>query len=106
MVQESLRVRIGGQEIEDLYRDLITLEVELDEELAAMCRITLALLLLPDGRWTHLDDDRLAPWQPVSVSVSLGGSEEELFSGFVTHLRPEFGEAPEACRLEIWGVDA
>jgi hypothetical protein len=106
VAHESLRVRIGGGEFDELYRDLVSLEVELDEDLAALCRVRLALLLRPDGRWTHLDDERLAPWQPLSVSAGLDGEEEELFSGYVTHVRPDFGEGLDRCRLEVWAMDA
>lgn len=106
MPHESLRVRIGGEEIDELYPDLISLEVELDEELAALCRVSLALLLQPDGRWTHLDDERLAPWQSLSVSAGLDGEDDEVFSGYLTHVRPDFGEGLERCRLELWGMDA
>ena len=43
MAHDSLRLTVGGAEAdEELYRDLIRAEVELDEELAGMCRLTLA----------------------------------------------------------------
>lgn len=106
MAEESLRIWVDGQEVDELYRDLAGVEVELDEELAGMCRLTLALLLRPDGGWDHLDDDRFLPWRPLRLAAGLEGDLQELFSGYITHLRPEFGAGLAECRLEIWAVDA
>ena len=39
----------------------VRLEVELDDELAGMFRMTLALMLRADGTWTYLDDDGNPP---------------------------------------------
>ena len=106
MAHESIRVTVGGAEVEALYRDLLSVEVELDDELAGMCRLTVGLLLRPDGRWTYLDDDRFVPWQPIAVVAGLQDGAHEVFSGYITHLHPEFGEGLDQCRLEVWGMDA
>ena len=43
MKHDHLRIEIGGAEVEErFYRDLILLEVELDDELAGMFRMTVA----------------------------------------------------------------
>src|SRR5437870_10656760 len=55
---ETLTIMVGGTEIQDVYADLVRLEVELDEDLAGMFRLTLPLLLRADGTWTYLDDER------------------------------------------------
>jgi len=107
MAHDSLRLTVGGAEVEEkLYRDLIRVEVELDEELAGMCRLTLALELGPDGRWSHLDDDGLAPWQPLTVTAGVEDDTRELFAGYITHVRPDFGDGLDQCRLELWAMDA
>jgi hypothetical protein len=106
MAKDSLRVEIGGAEVDGLYDDLLELEVELDAELAGLCRITLALLLRPDGTWSHLDDERLVVWQPITVTAGLADDTRELLSGYITHVRPEFGDDLDRCRLQVWGMDA
>jgi phage protein D len=106
VTDDSLRVEIGGAEIDGLYADLRLLEVELDDELTAMCRLTLALTLLPDGSWTYLDDDRFAPWQTVKVVAGLEDDTRELLTGYVTHVRPEFAEGLDQCLLEVWAMDS
>lgn len=106
MKHDRLHVQIDGTEIDDLYSDLVNLEVELDDQLAAMFRITVTPLPRPDGSWPYLDDDRFSVWRRVVVTAALDADEVQLIAGYITHLRPEFGAGLECCRLDIWGMDA
>jgi Phage protein D len=106
MQHESLRIEIDEAEVEGLYDDLTSLEVELDDELANMFRLTLALSLRPDGSWPYLDDERFRVWKRVVVTAGLEDDPQRLITGFITHVRPDFGPGPGQCRLEIWGMDA
>lgn len=106
MAHDNLRIEIGGAEVDGLYHDLISLEVELDDQLAGMFRLTLALLLGADGAWTYLDDERFASWQRVVITAGLEDDSQQLLAGYITHLRPDFAAGLEQCRLEIWGMDA
>ncbi|MFD1213395.1 phage late control D family protein [Arthrobacter sp. GCM10027362] len=106
MEQEKLRLEIGGAELPELYEDLINLEVELDDELAGMVRISLAVPQRGDGTWPYLDDERIQLWQPVVITAGLGDEQEKLLSGYITHLRPDFAGDPDQCQLEIWGMDS
>ena len=106
MAHDVLRIRFGGSEIPGLYDDLLGLEVELDEELTGLFRFSLSLVPLPDGSYRWLDDARLAPWQQVVVTGGPSGAEQHLITGYVTHVRPEFGRLPENCQLHVSGLDA
>lgn len=106
MEQEKLRIEIGGEELPELYDDLVNLEVELDDELAGMFRFSLAVPQRSDGTWPWLDDERIRLWQPVVITAGLGDEQEKLFSGYITHLRPGFPGGPDQCQLEVWGMDA
>jgi phage protein D len=106
MRHDNLLIEIGGVQLTDLDAELVSLEVELDDQLAGMFRLTVALLLAPDGSWPFLDDDRFALWTRVVVTAGLADDTRRLITGFVTHLRPEFGPGLEQCRLAIWGMDA
>ncbi|MEC4018805.1 phage late control D family protein [Streptomyces sp. H27-D2] len=106
MKHDELHVKIDGVELDDLlYNDLLSLEVELDEDLAGMFRMTVALLLSADGTWSHLDDERLTLWRRVAVTAGFEGDTQQLLSGYITHLRPHFGPGLDQCRLEVWGMD-
>ncbi|MGK8558158.1 phage late control D family protein [Nocardia gipuzkoensis] len=106
MKYDSLRITVDGAESDELYRDLISLEVELDDELAAMFRIKLALLQRPDGSWPYLDEPPFTLLRRVVVTAGLEDDAQLLIVGYITHLRPTFGTGREQCVLDIWGMDA
>jgi phage protein D len=105
MENERFRIEIGGTEATDLYDSVLGLDVELDDELAAMFTLRLVVAQQPDGRWTAVDDDRLYAWQRVTIAAGFDGGVEELIDGVITHLRPEFDPDPARCTMEIWGMD-
>jgi phage protein D len=106
MQHDKLRIQIDGAELEDLHCDLISLEVEQDDELAGMFRMTLALLLRANGSWKFLDEGRFKLWRRVVITAGLKNDSRRLMTGYITHVRPEFGAGLEQCRLAIWGMDA
>jgi phage protein D len=106
MAQDRITIEVDGQEIPQLYADLVRLEVELDDELAGMFRMTLALMLRGDGTWTYLDDDVILPWKKVGITAGTQDDSRQLIIGYITHIRPDFQPVLDQCRLEIWGMDA
>lgn len=98
-------LEVDGQELTDLYPDVTRVEVELDDDLAALVRIELTVHRDRNGAWTHLDDERLRPWRPVAVHVGIGEGVEPLMSGYLTHAHTVFDIDVERCRLELWGMD-
>ncbi len=105
MSYENLLIEIDGAEMGELYPDLVHLEVELDDELAAMFRLRLNLTPQPDGSWPHLDEEKLALWKKVTISAGFDDGVEPLISGYITHLKPTFPAELTGCTLEIWGMD-
>lgn len=85
--------------------ELISLEVELDTELASMFRLHLAIRQQQDGFWTYLDDERFGIWQPITIQAGFDDDTEDLISGYITHVRPNFDPDLSRCTLEIWGMD-
>ena len=105
MEHENLIVEIEGNEAEDIYPSILNLEVELDNELASMFRMKLSILLDEEGTWSFIDDERLQPWKQVTIKAGFENTEDELISGYITHVRPYFDPDPSRCMLEIWGMD-
>jgi len=105
MFTETISIEIDGEEISDLYFDLSSVEVELDDELPGMFRLRFPLLLSQDGSWTALDDERLRAWKPVVIYAGLDGDLERLISGHITHVKPAFDPDPTRCVLDVWGLD-
>ena len=98
MEQENFKIEIAGEEASDLYPNLVSLEVELDDELASMFRLRLAILQQPDGLWSYLDDGRLTVWKAVTLTAGFASGTEELMSGYITHVKPNFQPHPARCR--------
>lgn len=105
MQNEHLIIEIEGAEAEDLYPRLVQLEVEHDLEMAGMFRLSISLIRDLSGTWLLLDDERLTPWKEVRIGVRFGGTEEELVTGYITHVKPTFTADPGECLLAIWGMD-
>jgi phage protein D len=102
---ENFSIKIESEEPSDVYPDLLSLEVELDDELAGMFRMQIALPLQPDGTWKYLDDERFAVWKRATVTSGFESATEEIIDGYITHLKPHFDPDPSQCTLEIWGMD-
>lgn len=105
MPHDFMRIEFDGEEIDTVYSDLLKLEVELDDELASMFRLRLGMLQTSEG-WTSLDDERLQVWKPVSITAGFEDDNEELLTGYITHVKPHFQANAEQAYLEIWGMDA
>ena len=105
MENEQFLIEIDGSEVEDIYPDIVHLEVELDEELAAMFRLNLVLSQDETGLWNYLDDARFSVWKEVTIHVGFDSATEELITGLITHIKPVFDPDPTRCTLEIWGMD-
>lgn len=105
MPHDYLQIEFDGEEIDEVYSDLLQLEVELDDELASMFRLRVSMIQTAEG-WTSLDDERLRVWKPVSITAGFEDNNEELLTGYITHVKPSFQADPEQAYLEIWGMDA
>lgn len=105
MEHENFTIAIEGEEVTNLYPDLLSLEIELDDEIAGMFRMQIALMLQPDGAWKYLDDEQFMVWKEVVITAGFESGTEELITGYITHVRPNFDPDPTQCTLEIWGMD-
>ena len=105
MPNEAFSIEIEGEELTDIYADVLSLQVELDEEMMAMARLQLFIVLQDDGSWTHLDDDNFSLWNNLEVNAGFDDEMEPLFSGPITHLKPVFDSDPSQCMLELWAMD-
>src|SRR5262245_303539 len=105
MEYERFIIETEDGEVDVPRTDLISLEVELDSELASMFRLRLAIRQQRDGTWTYLDETRFRIWKPITVTAGFDTGAEELISGYITHVTPAFDPDPAQCTLEIWGMD-
>ncbi len=105
MPTENFVIEIEGEQIsKELYEQLDSLEVELDDQLTSQFRLRFNLVQ-EDSDWLPLDNERFMVWKKVVISAGFD-EIEPLISGFITHVRPYFDPDPTQCWLEIWGMDA
>lgn len=104
MTRERFLVEVDGSEVADLYPDVSLVEVDLDEDAAAF-RIELSIAMGSDGAWSHIDDERLAPWRKVAISVGFDDGFERLVSGRLVRIDSSFEPEAGRCRMELWGAD-
>lgn len=114
MAHENFIIKIGDKgsekEISDIYQFIISLEVEIDDELAGMFKLRMAIFQRhPDNRWNKwsaLEDKRFTVWKSVILKAGFEGNKKEhLLTGYITHIKPQFDPEPTKCILEIWGID-
>jgi hypothetical protein len=77
MASESFTLETVDGELDVPKTDLMSLEVELDSELASMFRLRLALRQQRDGVWTYLDEERFRPWMPMRITGGFDTDTEE-----------------------------
>lgn len=105
MKNEHIYIEIDGEETDDIYPDLIDVEVETDEHLAGMFRFRLPMAHNTDGSWGYLEDDRFSLWKPVTIKAGFKDGMEEVICGYITHIKPTFDPELSQCVLGIWGMD-
>ena len=106
MAQISASISIAGQPAPDLLPSVLELEVEEDHDMASIVRVKLAIFKPESGLWTFLDDDRIKPWNPISVSAAIADDEQEIFSGFITEIAGHFDIEDNKSFVVIHGMDA
>jgi phage protein D len=105
MAQERLILTTAAGELKIPRTDFLSLEVELDNELASLFRLRLAIRRQPNGAWTYVDDERFQVWKPLTIHAGFETAADELLSGYITHIKPDFQRDPAYCTVEIWGMD-
>ena len=105
MAHERFRIDTAEGALTIPPTDLLSLEVELDTELASMFRLRLAIRQQRNGLWTYLDEERFSVWKPMRITAGFDSGSEELISGFITHVKPDFPRDHAQCSVEIWGMD-
>jgi phage protein D len=108
---------------DDFYADLVELTIDTRGDGATTATLRLATTLDDDGEWTHLDDDVLALFKPVDISLGyqegeglagalgglLGGGGNDgmipVFSGYVSGAELKLSGTPGQTTFDVWLVD-
>lgn len=88
----SCIVRIEGNEISDLYPNMVEIGSVLDRQDSAQATLIFETIRLEDGSWNVHDDDRIRPWASISIAATFGDREEAIFDGYIRQVNVEFPE--------------
>jgi phage protein D len=105
MADPAILIVLGDAEAVHLRGSTVEVEVELDDELASFFTLRLGMTLDGSRDWSFVDDDRLVPWAPITISAGFDGGVEELIRGVITRLEPTFDPDPTRCTLGVRGMD-
>ena len=107
MANESFVIKADGEEATDLYDELISLEVEMSNDLPATFRLSIAISKDPaSGAWNFQDEERFRIWKQVDVAIGfVDAGNEDLISGYITRVQPRYTQDDGHCVLEIAGMD-
>jgi len=91
---------------EKVYQHIISIEVVEDVASASTLGLRLGVTRChSDNSWSVLDDAHITLWMKVTLEAGFDGETEEIFSGFVTHLKPNFDSDPAKCTLDVQAID-
>lgn len=105
MENEICIIKINDQEHSDLYPDLLSVEVEEDEQLAGVFNLRLSIVLKNDGSWSWIDDERLKIWNKVTISAGFINNVIDVLTGYITQITPYFSNDLSQCYIDIRGMD-
>jgi hypothetical protein len=105
-------IRIDGEAFEDLYDDLIAVEIADRADEPSSFAIKLSLHQYRDGTWGRLDDSHgevrgsFTPWQRVTILAGYDAEPDALIDGYIAGVAPRFEPTASESSLVIWGYDA
>src|SRR5690606_39856547 len=72
----SCVIRVGGQELSDLYYCLVEVSAQLNRAEASEATLVFETRRIDGDQWSVHDDERIRPWQSIQISATFGTREE------------------------------
>jgi hypothetical protein len=107
------RIRIDGKSYQDLYDDLIAIEVA--DRIDEPSSFAIKLQLYQNRRseiWSRVDDSHgeangaFLPWQRVTILAGYDDVPDVLLDGYIAGVAPRYEPTESESTLVIWGFDA
>ena len=103
---EDIVIKFNDEINEAIYNNIISVEVVEDVSSASSLNLRLGVSRChAENTWNILDDSHIEIWMKVTLEAGFEGENEEIFSGFVTHLKPNFDNDPAKCTLDVQAID-
>lgn len=110
MAKRVCVIRVDGRESENLYEDMIAVEVCEQEAEPSTFALKLGIFHRADGTWTLLDEgegpaENLRLWQRLTIEAGFEGNSEVLIDGYIAGIQPDFGITQADSSVLVWGHD-
>jgi hypothetical protein len=109
-------IRVDGDSFDDLYDDLIAVEIADRADEPSSFAIKLSLHQYRDGTWGRLDASQdqdkqkfarsFSPWQRITILGGYDDRPDVLIDGYIAGVSPRFEPTASESHLVIWGYDA
>lgn len=108
MTSPRLQVSIDGAPLDPAVLGRLTRgEVRESDRDPSVLALRFALVQRADGEFAPVDDDLFEPGTSIALDVEPpGGTDQRLFEGYVTHLRPHFETVGSNAYVEVLAMDA
>jgi phage protein D len=116
MVAKSYQIELAGAPADSsFYADVVSLTVEESASLPNRLLLQLNTRHQPNGSWSYLGDENLAPFASVSVKLGLAtdgattGSSanglQPVFDGYITGVNVSLSSVPGDTRIDVTALD-
>lgn len=95
------KITVNGEEITDLYPNLVDARVETSRRTPSMCTLTFDTARLDDGTWEVLDAGVFEPWNEFKIEVDFGDYAEEIMRGYVKTVKADAPEQMGAAKVTV-----
>jgi hypothetical protein len=98
-------VELEGEEITELYPQLVEVVVESSRGQADVCTLRFESSRDERGSWQVQDHPAMRPWSKITVEAKFGSRREPVFGGFIKHVRAGYRNGKAAATVEVRAQD-
>lgn len=99
------KITVDGEEITDLYPNLVEATVETARTEASICTLIFETVRLEDETWQIQDAEIFIPWKPFLIEANFGDYTEEIMRGYIKEVRVDTPEKMGNAKVIVFCQD-
>jgi hypothetical protein len=97
----SYKITVSGDEISDLYLDLVDVKVEISRTAPSVCTMTFDTIRLDESTWKVQDAGIFEPWNEFKIEADFGDYSEEIMRGFIKTIKADTPEQMGEAKVTV-----
>ncbi len=97
----SYKITVSGDEISDLYLDIVDVKVELSRTSPSICTMTFDTIRLDESTWEVQDSGFFEPWNEFNIEADFGDYREEIMRGFIKTIKADTPEQMGEAKVTV-----